>query len=80
MATTEDRRKPKVFTHDFGILPIPKQLRYDPNKPFHFGVALNLAFGFASTFSEWIILRIQVPSNDLPFHQLLQTCTTVNHF
>ncbi|KAG5219922.1 MFS superfamily [Salix suchowensis] len=30
MVTTEDRRKSKVFTHDFGILPIPKQLRYDP--------------------------------------------------
>ncbi|KAF4600497.1 hypothetical protein EYR38_005126 [Pleurotus pulmonarius] len=51
MATAEDRRKSKVFTHDFGILPIPKHLRYDPDKPFHFGVALNLAFGFASTFT-----------------------------
>ena len=35
---------------DFGILPIPKRLRYDPNKPFHFGLLLNMSFGFASTF------------------------------
>lgn len=36
---------------DFGILPIPKRLRYDPDKPFHFGLVLNASFGFASTFS-----------------------------
>ncbi|KAG6379271.1 major facilitator superfamily domain-containing protein [Boletus reticuloceps] len=26
------------------------RLRYDPDKPFHFGLLLNLSFGFASTF------------------------------
>ena len=36
---------------DFGILPIPKRLRYDPDKPFHFGLVLNASFGFISTFS-----------------------------
>ena len=36
---------------DFGILPIPKRLRYDPDKPFHFGLLLNASFGFACTFS-----------------------------
>ena len=36
---------------DFGFLPIPKRLRYDPDKPFHFGLVLNASFGFASTFS-----------------------------
>ena len=35
---------------DFRILPIPKRLRYDPDKPFHFGLLLNVSFGFASTF------------------------------
>ncbi|KXN85064.1 Putative uncharacterized transporter YgaY [Leucoagaricus sp. SymC.cos] len=39
-------------TRDFGILPIPLHLRYDPDKPFHFGLALNIAFGFFSTFIQ----------------------------
>lgn len=39
-------------TKDFGFLPIPRNLRYDPQKPHHFGLLLNVAFGFASTFSE----------------------------
>ena len=37
---------------DFGFIPIPRHLRYDDTKPFHFGLLLNIAFGFASTFSE----------------------------
>ncbi|KAJ2921848.1 hypothetical protein H1R20_g15247, partial [Candolleomyces eurysporus] len=37
-------------TRDFGLIPIPKHLRYHPDKPFHFGLGLNIAFGFASTF------------------------------
>ncbi|KAF8875661.1 MFS superfamily [Infundibulicybe gibba] len=41
---------PHVFAKDFGFLPIPKRLRYDPEKPFHFGWLLNMSFGFASTF------------------------------
>lgn len=36
---------------DFGFLPTPRRLRYDPDKPFHFGLVLNAAFGFASTFT-----------------------------
>lgn len=39
------------LTRDFGVIPIPVHLRYDPAKPFHFGLALNIAFGFFSTFS-----------------------------
>ncbi|KAJ7258786.1 major facilitator superfamily domain-containing protein [Mycena haematopus] len=38
------------MTHDFGFLPIPRRLQYDPQKPFHFGLLLNVLFGFASTF------------------------------
>ncbi|PPR02514.1 hypothetical protein CVT26_011997 [Gymnopilus dilepis] len=38
-------------TKDFGFLPIPRNLRYDPQKPHHFGLLLNVAFGFASTFT-----------------------------
>ena len=37
---------------DFGFIPVPRHLRYDPTEPFHFGLLLNIAFGFASTFSE----------------------------
>ncbi|KAF9477685.1 MFS superfamily [Pholiota conissans] len=38
------------ITKDFGFLPIPKHLRYDQDNPPHFGLLLNMAFGFASTF------------------------------
>lgn len=37
---------------DFGFLPILPRLRYDPEKPFHFGLGLNIFFGLASTLSE----------------------------
>ena len=37
---------------DLGFLPIPRHLQYDPTHPFHFGLLLNIGFGFASTFSE----------------------------
>ncbi|KAG2124592.1 major facilitator superfamily domain-containing protein [Suillus clintonianus] len=37
-------------TKDFGFIPIPKRLQYNPVKPFHFGILLNMSFGFASTF------------------------------
>ena len=37
---------------DFGILPVPRHLRYDSTKPFHFGLLLNIGFGFISIFSE----------------------------
>lgn len=39
---------------DFGFLPIPKRLRYDPDKPFQFGLVMNISFGFTSTFSQFI--------------------------
>ena len=41
-----------LLPKDFGLIPVPRHLRYDPKKPFHFGLLLNIAFGFASTFSE----------------------------
>lgn len=37
---------------EFFFIPIPAHLRYDPSKPFHFGIVLNIAFGFTSTFSQ----------------------------
>ena len=50
-----------VPSTDFGILPIPKRLRYDPDKPFHFGLLLNLSFGFACTFGA-ALTNIRDPS------------------
>ena len=41
-----------MLPKDFGFIPIPRHLRYNPTKPFHFGLLLNIGFGFASTFSE----------------------------
>ena len=37
---------------DFGFIPVPRHLRYDPTKRFYFGLSLNIAFGLASTFSQ----------------------------
>ena len=54
-----------IVTKEFGFLPIPRHLRYDPTKPFHFGLLLNIGFGFASTFSEFLA----------PFHQRLSNIT-----
>ncbi|KAJ7127480.1 major facilitator superfamily domain-containing protein [Mycena filopes] len=45
-----DENYEKTATHELVFLPIPRRLRYDPQKPFHFGIVLNVLFGFASTF------------------------------
>ena len=37
---------------DFGFIPVLPHLRYDDTKPLHFGLLLNLGFGFISIFSE----------------------------
>jgi hypothetical protein len=39
-------------TRDFGLLPIPRRLHYDPDRPPHFGLMMNIAFGLFSTFSQ----------------------------
>ncbi|KAF7357362.1 putative transporter YgaY [Mycena sanguinolenta] len=49
--TVEHEKTTALMTHDFGFLPIPQRLRYNPQKPFHFGLLLNVLFGFASTFT-----------------------------
>ena len=36
---------------NFGIVPLPKRLVYDPDRPAHFGLLLNVVFGLSSTFS-----------------------------
>ncbi|KAM5541185.1 hypothetical protein V8D89_005114 [Ganoderma adspersum] len=35
---------------DFGFLSVPKRLQYDPERPAHFGLLVNVIFGVASTF------------------------------
>lgn len=44
-------------TTDFGFLPIPKRLQYDSERAFEFTTVLNITFGFASTFSEYLNLE-----------------------
>lgn len=41
--------KPQRPTN-FGIVPLPKRLVYDPERPAHFGLLLNAVFGLSSTF------------------------------
>ncbi|KAF4621383.1 hypothetical protein D9613_000030 [Agrocybe pediades] len=49
--TTNTAESALVNSKDFGFLPIPKRLRYDPARPLTFGLLMNIAFGFASTFT-----------------------------
>ncbi|TFK38957.1 MFS superfamily [Crucibulum laeve] len=49
--TTVQQTSDDIFTKDWGFLPIPKRLQYDPIKPPHFGTTLNIAFGIAGTFT-----------------------------
>ncbi len=44
---TEPRRRRPT---NFGIVPLPKRLVYDPEHPAHFGLLLNVVFGLSSTF------------------------------
>lgn len=41
---------------EFGFLPVPSWLRYNPEKPFHFGLGMNIAFGLGATFSKHFFL------------------------
>ena len=51
----EDNAKERETSLDkeFGFLPIPRRLRYQPNQAFRFGLFLNAFFGIVSTFSKW---------------------------
>ena len=54
----EERREesPEKTIKDFGFLPIPLGVRYDPEHPAHFGLWMNVIFGVASTFSTSYVL------------------------
>ena len=47
--TTSVTKSPRPT--NFGIVPLPKRLVYDPDRPAHFGLLLNVVFGLSSTFS-----------------------------
>ncbi|VDC02289.1 unnamed protein product [Peniophora sp. CBMAI 1063] len=49
-ATTGLSAEGRTRKFDFWFLPIPKRLRYEPERKVHFGLLLNCIFGFASTF------------------------------
>ena len=57
-----DQATKRPTPKDLGFLPIPTRLRYDPDKPFHFGTLMNVAFGFGSTFSELHFYTLAVRS------------------
>ena len=42
-----------VNKRDFGLIPIPKYLRVEKDRPPRFDIVLNVLFGIASTFSEY---------------------------
>ena len=48
--STLSTRETKV---NFGFLPIPARCRITPTKPFKFNLAINILFGFASTFTVY---------------------------
>lgn len=49
-SATPEVAQDDTISKDFGFLPIPRRLRYDPEHPAHFGLLLNATFGIASTF------------------------------
>ena len=51
---TVQRKREHGGTMDFGFLPIPKSLQYDTERAFEFTTVLNVTFGLASTFSEFL--------------------------
>jgi len=66
----------QTYSKDFLCLPIPRRLRYDPDKPFHFGILLNISFGIGGTFGEpWI--QGCTRSSDLPDWVLHSYCQPV---
>lgn len=47
-----------LIAKDFGFLPIPKRLRYDPHAPFRFGLFLKISFAITSAFSTFLRLYV----------------------
>ena len=65
---------PSVPSRDFGFLPIPNRVRYDPDHPAHFGLLMNVIFGIASTFSTSYLHFHFAPSSTLAVVANLYYC------
>ena len=65
---------PSVPSRDFGFLPIPNRVRYDPDHPAHFGLLMNATFGIASTFSTSYLQHLFIPSSTLAVVANLYYC------
>ena len=71
-ASTQD----KSLSVEFGFLPVPRRVRYDPKSPPHFGVGMNLLLGLTATSGEcscFVALVFELISP-----QLLRTSTILN--
>ena len=44
--------------HDFGFVPVPRRLQYDPAQPAKLGLFLNVMFGVVSTVGGLIPLHV----------------------
>ncbi len=53
---------------DFLVIPVPRYLRHNPQRPAHFGLFLNIVFAVATTFSKCTYLDSSLLSNraDMP--------------
>ncbi|KAG2010426.1 membrane protein [Coprinopsis cinerea AmutBmut pab1-1] len=47
----DENKAQTPYRKDFGILFVPKNVQFDPEKPFHWGMMLNIAFGLGSMFT-----------------------------
>lgn len=79
VSSTVAAQTEQSYSKDFIFLPIPRRLRYDPAKPFHFGMLLNVSFGIGSTFGEPLNARNMIGAY-VNSTQLLPTCIILSQF
>jgi len=65
--STLSKQRSKV---NFGFLPVPKNCRVSPTKPYKLNLATNMLFGFASTFTVTLAL--------FPTEDRLPICIIIN--
>lgn len=51
-SATIAREQDEIADKDFGWLPIPKRLQYEPFRPLEFSLSMTASFGFGCTFGE----------------------------
>lgn len=45
---------------EFGCLPVPRRMRYDPQSPPHFGLGMNLILGLTAALGEWSVITYDI--------------------